>query len=124
MRHPLTLNPSKARAAAHRAMALAAFHADSSLAVRQRRYAEHMACAAELEGSTRDPRTALAWIKAGNSVHIDALNLPDQLRHVRALAALEAVGDAMGKFAASSAVLGMRALLADAGPFAPEAFED
>ncbi|GAB3380333.1 hypothetical protein [Azotobacter armeniacus] len=39
----LTLNPSKARAAAHRAMALAALRADSSLSVRLKRYNEHMA---------------------------------------------------------------------------------
>jgi len=41
---------------------------------------------------TRDPRAALAWLQSGKSVHIDALNLPDHLRHVRALAALEAQG--------------------------------
>ncbi|QQE88538.1 hypothetical protein [Azotobacter chroococcum] len=41
---------------------------------------------------TRSPHTALAWLKAGNPLHIDALNLRDHLRHVRALAALEAKG--------------------------------
>ena len=48
-RQTLTLNPSKARAAAHRAMALAALRADSSLSVRQRRYSDHMAKAHALE---------------------------------------------------------------------------
>lgn len=41
-RHILTLNPSKARAAFHRACALAALHADSSLSVRLNRYRHHM----------------------------------------------------------------------------------
>ena len=36
------LNPSKIRAAAHRAMAIAALHADSSLSVRLNRYRHHM----------------------------------------------------------------------------------
>jgi len=49
MRHVLTLNPSKARAAAHRAMALAALRADSSLSVRLRRYNAQMAIARSLE---------------------------------------------------------------------------
>ncbi|MDV7210127.1 hypothetical protein [Azotobacter beijerinckii] len=48
-RHILTLNPSKARAAAHRAMALAALHADSSLSVRLHRFNRHMAIARSLE---------------------------------------------------------------------------
>lgn len=43
LRHVLTLNPSKARAAFHRACALAALHADSSLSVRLKRYSHHMA---------------------------------------------------------------------------------
>ncbi|NHN76692.1 hypothetical protein HA520_05235 [Azotobacter chroococcum] len=58
-RHILTLNPLKARAAAHRAMALAALRADSSLSVRLRRYAEHMAHATEIEASTLDCRDAI-----------------------------------------------------------------
>ncbi|MBV7586879.1 hypothetical protein KW851_28890 [Pseudomonas sp. PDM33] len=41
-RRTLTLNPSKARAAYHRACALAALHADSSLSVRLARYNEAM----------------------------------------------------------------------------------
>lgn len=49
MRHVLTLNPSKSRAAAHRAMALAALHADSSLSVRLKRYNAQMAKARALE---------------------------------------------------------------------------
>ncbi|SEI48466.1 hypothetical protein SAMN04244572_00504 [Azotobacter beijerinckii] len=51
MRHTLTLNPSalRQRAAAHRAMALAALRADSSLSVRLRRYRDHMDKANALE---------------------------------------------------------------------------
>jgi hypothetical protein len=48
-RRILTLNPSKARAAYHRACALAALHADSSLSVRLARYNEAMARARALE---------------------------------------------------------------------------
>lgn len=44
-----TLNPSKIRAAAHRAMALAALHAYSSLRTRLTRYNDHMAKARALE---------------------------------------------------------------------------
>lgn len=92
-------NPSalQQRAAAHRAMALAALRADSSLSVRLARYNAAMAKARALEAEaerqqTRSPHTALAWLQSGKSVHIDALNMRDNLRHVRALAALEAVG--------------------------------
>ena len=49
LRHILTLNPSKVRAKAHRRMALAALHADSSLSVRLSRYNEHMSKARALE---------------------------------------------------------------------------
>lgn len=53
MRHILTLNPSTAsarnKAAAHRAMAIAALHADSSLATRLKRYNAAMAKARSLE---------------------------------------------------------------------------
>jgi hypothetical protein len=45
------LNPSKNRAAAHRAMALAALHANSSLATRLARYSIHMAKARALEAA-------------------------------------------------------------------------
>lgn len=48
-RRILTLNPSKARAAYHRACALAALHADSSLSVRLARYNEAMTRARALE---------------------------------------------------------------------------
>lgn len=44
-------NPSKIRAAAHRAMALAALHANSSLATRLARYNAHMAIARTLESA-------------------------------------------------------------------------
>ncbi|MFG0394313.1 hypothetical protein BGP82_23230 [Pseudomonas putida] len=43
------LNPSRLRAAAHRAMAIAALHADSSLATRLKRYNAAMAKARALE---------------------------------------------------------------------------
>lgn len=43
------LNPSKIRAAAHRAMALAALHANSSLSTRLARYNQHMNKARALE---------------------------------------------------------------------------
>ncbi|WP_138761245.1 hypothetical protein [Pseudomonas lactis] len=45
------LNPSKIRAAAHRAMALAALHANSSLATRLSRYNAHMSKARALENA-------------------------------------------------------------------------
>lgn len=45
----LTLNPSKNRALAHRRMALAALHADSSLSVRLSRYNHHIHIARQLE---------------------------------------------------------------------------
>ncbi len=45
------LNPSKIRAAAHRAMALAALHADSSLRTRLNRYNDHIAKARALESA-------------------------------------------------------------------------
>lgn len=99
MKHNNTLNPSalQDRAAAHRAMAVAALHSDSSLSVRLKRYNHHITVARTLEAEqqttpTRDPRTALAWLKSGGSLRIDSLNLRDHLRHVRALAALEAKG--------------------------------
>lgn len=43
------LNPPKIRAAAHRAMALAALHANSSLSTRLARYNQHMSKARALE---------------------------------------------------------------------------
>ena len=49
MKH--ALNPPKIRAAAHRAMALAALHANSSLATRLSRYNAHMAKARALEAA-------------------------------------------------------------------------
>ena len=45
------LSPSKIRAAAHRAMAIAALHADSSLSVRLKRYNAAMAKARALEAA-------------------------------------------------------------------------
>ncbi len=49
MKHPHALNPSKIRAAAHRAMALAALRSKSSLAVRLNRYNHHRAIQRSLE---------------------------------------------------------------------------
>jgi hypothetical protein len=52
IRQKLTLNPFKARAAFHRACAIAALHADSSVSVRLKRYnaAMEKAHAAEVQG--------------------------------------------------------------------------
>ena len=104
MKHDPARNPSALhdRAAAHRAMAIAALRADSSLSVRLKRYNRHMVICRALEAeaaqqqitSTRDPRTALAWLKAGKALRIDSLNLRDHLRHLRALVALEGQGGA------------------------------
>lgn len=50
--HPMhALRPSRIRAAAHRALALAALHADSSLRTRLARYNDHMAKARALENT-------------------------------------------------------------------------
>jgi hypothetical protein len=49
MKYLHALNPSKFRAAAHRRMAFAALHADSSLHTRLTRYQHHMAKARALE---------------------------------------------------------------------------
>ena len=39
--------------------------------------------------AARDPRIALAWIRAGHQVRIDSLNFKDWLRHIQALAKLD-----------------------------------
>ncbi|MBD8098438.1 ash family protein [Pseudomonas fluorescens] len=49
--HMHAINPFKIRAAAHRAMALAALHANSSLATRLSRYNAHMSKARALEAA-------------------------------------------------------------------------
>jgi hypothetical protein len=49
MKYLHALNPSKLRAAAHRRMAFAALHADSSLSTRVSRYQHHMTKARALE---------------------------------------------------------------------------
>ncbi|WP_165494404.1 hypothetical protein [Azotobacter chroococcum] len=51
MKHDPALNPSalRQRASAHRAMAIAALHTDSSLACRLRRFNRHMTIARSLE---------------------------------------------------------------------------
>lgn len=60
MRHILTLNPStvsdRNKAASHRAMAMAALHADSSVSVRLSRYNAHMAKARALESAVLDDK--------------------------------------------------------------------
>ncbi len=100
MKHDPARNPSELhnRASAHRAMAVAALRADSSQSTRLARYNDHMTKARALQAdaerqqatATRDPRQALAWLKAGKPIRIASLNLRDHLRHVRALAQLEA----------------------------------
>lgn len=76
-----TRNPSalRDRAAAHRAMALAALRADSSLSVRLRRYNHHMTVARSLDADAAQQQITTT---------------SDHLRHARALAALEAQGGA------------------------------
>ncbi|EIU3225953.1 hypothetical protein L4O92_002095 [Pseudomonas aeruginosa] len=54
-----TRNPSKARVAAHRAMALAALRSNSSLAVRLNRYNHHRAIQRSLEAQS----DACAWLE-------------------------------------------------------------
>lgn len=102
MTHPHALNPSalRERASAHRSMALAALRSDSSLAVRLARYNQHMTTARSLEAEaqrqqvtrTDDPRTALAWLRSGHTLRINAPTLRDHLNHAQALATLEAQG--------------------------------
>ncbi|WP_282410560.1 hypothetical protein [Pseudomonas sp. PS02303] len=58
MKHALI--PSKIRAAAHRAMAMAALHADSSLSVRLKRYNTQMAIARTLETAVAPDNCAKA----------------------------------------------------------------
>lgn len=76
-----TRNPSalRDRAAAHRAMALAALRADSSLSVRLRRYNHHMTVARSLDADAAQQQITTT---------------SDHLRHARPLAALEAQGGA------------------------------
>ena len=98
MKHDPALNQSalRDRAAAHRAMAIAALRADSALSVRLRRYNHHMTVARSLEAdaaqqqitTTSDPRAALAWLQSGKLTRIDMLNLREHLCHVCALADL------------------------------------
>lgn len=93
MKHPHALNPSEIQqhAAALKARAFAALHADSSLSVRLVRYNAAMAKARELEAqaeqqATSDASQALAWLQGGHRVHIRVTNLREHLEHVRALA--------------------------------------
>ncbi len=104
--HNFARNPSalRDRAAARRAMAVAVLRSDSSLANRLRRYNHHMIVARPLEGeaakqqatNTRDPRTALTWLKAGKALPIDSLSQRDHLLHVRALTSATAPDTAEG----------------------------
>ncbi|WP_433741551.1 hypothetical protein [Pseudomonas putida] len=68
-RHILTLNPSKARAAFHRACAMAALHADSSLSVRLKRYNTQMAIARTLETAGAPDNCAEAHHNQRNAVN-------------------------------------------------------
>ncbi|HTN32262.1 MAG TPA: hypothetical protein VL178_15740 [Pseudomonas sp.] len=100
MKHPHALTPSELQlhVNAWKARAFAALRADSSLSVRLARYnaamtrARELAALAERQSRTltQDPRLALASLKAGRAVRIQAQNLRDHLRHAQALAALEA----------------------------------
>lgn len=54
-----TLNPSKIRAYAHRRLALAALHANSSLSVRLARYTHHIEIARGLESQAPAPACRL-----------------------------------------------------------------
>lgn len=93
MKHPHALNPSalQQHAAALKARAFAALHADSSLSVRLARYNAAMAKARELEAqaeqckATSDASQALAWLQGGYRVRIRAANLREHLEHVRSL---------------------------------------
>ncbi|RRV39830.1 hypothetical protein EGJ86_10385 [Pseudomonas sp. o96-267] len=93
MKHPNALNPSaiQQHAAALKARAFAALHADSSLSVRLARYNVAMAKARELEAqaeqcqATSDASQALAWLPGGYRVRIRAANLREHLEHVRSL---------------------------------------
>lgn len=60
MMHSHALNPSKIRAAAHRAMALAALRSTSSLAVRLNRYNHHRAIQRSLEAQAN----ACDWLES------------------------------------------------------------
>jgi hypothetical protein len=91
MKHPNALNPSalQQHAAALKARAFSALHADSSLSVRLARYNAAMAKARELEvqaeqcKATSDAGQALAWLQGGQRVR--AANLREHLEHVRSL---------------------------------------
>lgn len=93
MKHPHALIPSaiQQHAAALKARAFAALHADSSLSVRLARYNAAMTKARELEAqaeqhqATIDTIQAQAWLRGGHRVHIRAANLRQHLEHVRAL---------------------------------------
>lgn len=65
----LSLNPPKARAAFHRACALAAPHADSSLSVRLKRYNTQMAIARTLETADAPDRCAKIHRNQRNAVN-------------------------------------------------------
>lgn len=65
--HALNTSALRDRAAAHRAMALAALRADSSLSNRLRRYNHHMTVARTLEAEQQkaasNPPPVLSWLK-------------------------------------------------------------
>jgi len=69
MQHILSLNPFKIRAAAHRAMAMAALHADSALSVRLKRYNTQMAIARTLETADAPDNCANTHYNQRNAVN-------------------------------------------------------
>ena len=71
MQSPRTQNPSvtSGKAAAHRAMAMAALHTDSSLSVRLKRYNTQMAIARTLETANASDNCAKAHRTLRNAVN-------------------------------------------------------
>ncbi|WP_095192318.1 hypothetical protein [Pseudomonas sp. Irchel 3A7] len=69
MKHALNPSIASAKAAAHRAMAMAALHADSSLSVRLKRYNTQMAIARTLETAAAPDNCAKAHRIQRNAVN-------------------------------------------------------
>lgn len=69
MKHALNPSVTSGKAAAHRAMAMAALHADSSLSVRLKRYNAQMAIARILETAVARDNCAKAHRTQRNTVN-------------------------------------------------------
>lgn len=69
MKHALNPSVTSGKAAAHRAMAMAALHADSSLSVRLKRYNTQMAIARTLEAAVAPDNCARAHRTQRNAVN-------------------------------------------------------